>query len=207
MNVLHRDALVLRDFDDLVTKALPTIDPRMVEVLDKAVQLIELYTPMYVPWVRRTVHNIFILYPRSDTIESGSVEHYLGLIHLSAHAAPLPLAELLVHEASHQHMNLLTKLGPIDDGSDANTYYSPPVNKYRRLSLIMAAYHAFANVLLFYRLCRTRGIAEQRECDRQESILRPWLEKLEEPLRDNPALTDIGRALWEPLKSQLQIAL
>ena len=60
------------------------------------------------------------------TIESGSVEHYLGLIHLSAHAAPLPVAELLVHEASHQHMNLLTKLGPIDDGSDANTYYSLP---------------------------------------------------------------------------------
>ena len=46
----------------------------------------------------------------------------------------------------------------------------------------MAAYHAFANVLLFYRLCRTHGIAEQRECDRQESILRPWLEKLEGPL-------------------------
>lgn len=204
MNVLNRSALVLRDFDDLVSKALPVIDPRMVDVLDQAVQVIDTYTPMYVPWVRRAIHNIFILYPRRDTIESGSVEHYLGLIHLSAHAVALPIAELLVHEAAHQHMNLLTKLGPIDDGTDPHTYYSPPVDKHRKLSLIMAAYHAFANVLLFYRVCRSHGIAEQRECSRQEAILVPWLEKLEEPLSGNPALTDIGRALWLPLKSQVK---
>ena len=205
IDILHRGALVLRDFDDMVAKALPYVDPRMVDVLDRAVQLIASYAPIYVPWVRRAVHNLFILYPRSDTIESGSVEHYLGLIHLSAHAAPLPIAELLVHEAAHQHMNLLTKLGPIDDGSDIKSYYSPPVDKHRKLSLIMAAYHAFANVLLFYRLCRENGIEERRECDRQESILLPWLEKLEGPLSNNSALTEIGRALWQPLKSQLQV--
>lgn len=202
--VLPAGALLLRDFDDLIAKALPSIDPRMVEVFDRAVEIIECYTPMYIPWIRRALHNVFVLYPRADTIESGSVEHYLGLIHVSAHAQPLPIAELLVHEAAHQHMNLLTKLGPVDDGSDRNMYYSPPVDKQRRVSLIMAAYHAFANVLLFYRLCRQNGIAERKECDRQEGILWPWLETLEAPLRDNPALTDIGRALWLPLKSQLQ---
>jgi len=204
LSVLSRDALLLRDFDDLVAKALPTIDLRMMGIFDAAVEIIERYTPMYIPWVRRALHNVFILYPRTDTIESGSVEHYLGLIHLSAHAQPLPIAELLVHEAAHQHMNLLTKLGPVDDGSDHNTYYSPPVDKQRRISLIMAAYHAFSNVLLFYRLCRRNGIAERRECDRQEGILRPWLEQLQAPLEGNPALTDIGRALWLPLRSQLQ---
>lgn len=203
LSVLNRDALVLRDFDDLVSKAMPVIDPRMVDVLDQAVQLIETYTPIYIPWIRRALHNLFVLYPRPETIESGSVEHYLGLIHLSAHAAPLPIAELLVHEAAHQHMNLLTKLGPIDDGSDSNTYYSPPVDKYRKVSLIMAAYHAFANVLLFYRVCRRNGLAEQRECDRQEGILLPWLNKLEAPLSGNPALTEIGRSLWLPLKLRL----
>lgn len=204
LHVLPQSALSLRDFDELVARTLPTIDPRMLLVFERALEIVQQYTPMYIPWIRRVLHNVLILHPRNETIESGSVEHYLGLIHLSAHANPLPIAELLVHEASHQHMNLLTKLGPVDDGSDGNMYYSPPVNKQRKLSLILTAYHAFANVLIFYRLCRRGGIAEQSECDRQESILSPWLEQLEAPLHNNPALTDFGRALWLPLRAQLQ---
>jgi HEXXH motif-containing protein len=203
IRVLTRGALVVRDFDELVSKALPTVDPRMVTVLDEAVELIHEFAPTYVPWVRRALHHMFILEPRKDTIESGSVEHYPGLIHLSAHAHPLPMAELLVHEAAHQHMNTLAKVGAVDDGSDTQRYYSPPVDKHRKVSLIVAAYHAFANVLLFYRMCERNGLDNVQECRRQERILLPWMEQLERPLRDNPALTDIGRALWLPLRDQL----
>lgn len=204
IRVLAQGALVVRDFDELVSKALSYIDPRMIMVLDEAVELLNRFAPIYVPWVRRAIHHLFVLEPRKDTIESGSVEHYPGLIHLSAHAHSLPIAELLVHEAAHQHMNALVKVGPIDDGSDTQRYYSPPVDKHRKLSLIVAAYHAFANVLLFYRTCERNGLTDVRECRRQEQLLLPWMDELERPLLDNPALTDIGRALWLPLREQLQ---
>jgi HEXXH motif-containing protein len=201
--LLTQDALSLRDFDDLRSRTVRWIDPRMVDVFARAINIIREFTPEYLPWVARTLHQFFLLVPRNHIIESGSVEHYPGLVHLTAHAEPLPVAELLVHEASHQYMNLLNKIEPLDDGSDQASYWSPPVNTHRPLAKIVAAVHAFGNVLLFYRWCKQRGLDARAECDRQERLLSSWFDDLVPPLVGNDALTTTGRALCLPLLEAL----
>lgn len=201
--LLTRDALGMRDYEDLLERARPAVDPRMHAVFDQAIDIIAEYVPQYLPWIARTVHQMFLIAPKPGRVESGSVEHYLGLVHLSEHPEPLPVAELLAHEATHQYMNVLSKIEPLDDGTDTATYWSPAVQTERPVAKIVAAFHAFGNVLLFYRWCREAGLANRAECERQERLLGSWMADLVPPVRDNPALTRTGNALCRPLLAAL----
>ncbi len=201
--VLTRDALGMRDYEDLLQRARVSVDPRMLHVFDQALDIVAGYTPQYLPWIARTVHQLFLIAPKPGRVESGSVEHYLGLVHLSEHPEPLPVAELLSHEASHQYMNVAAKIEPLDDGTDPDVYWSPAVQTERPVSKIVAAFHAFGNVLLFYRWCREAGLANRQECDRQEALLSSWMNDLVPPVKDNPALTVTGNALCRPLLAAL----
>jgi len=199
MKLFPKTYLFLPGFEAIVDQTVPSVNFEMVKMCEDALSIINKYTPEYIPWVRRSIKDIFLLIRGDHNIDSGSIESYLGTVHFSAYTDPVPIAELLIHEAAHQHMNILAKLGPVDDGTDHNMYYSPPVDKHRRIHLILAAYHAFANVLIFYRICKDKGL-DSKECDRQESLLLPWLDTLEKPLRNNKSLTEIGNALWQPLQ-------
>src|SRR4051794_38206012 len=94
--VLVREALAMRDYEDLIGRALEVVPERMYQVFDEALDIIATYTPQYLPWTARAIHQMFLLSPSPGRVESGSVEHYLGLVHLSLHNEPLPVAELLV---------------------------------------------------------------------------------------------------------------
>jgi HEXXH motif-containing protein len=197
------EALGLTGFPEFEGRVVNTIDSRMVQVFYDAIDIVKSYTPEYLPWIARVLHQVFLLKPTGQRVESGSVENYLGLIHLSAHPEPLPVAELLVHEATHQYMNVLRKLQPLDDGTDSRTYWSPPVKSHRSISKIIAALHAFGNVELFYRLCAARGLPNQAECERQERIMQEWLDVLIPPTIDNPSISSTGNALCQPLIKKL----
>ncbi len=203
MTIYTQSQLDVKDFDELRIRAVDSIDPDVIDVFAQAIDIVREYAPIYLPWIQRPLHHLFLLRPVAHTIESGSVEHYLGLVHMSAHTEPLPVAELLVHEASHQYMNVAMKMEPLDDGSDATLYWSPPVQRERPLRMILAGYHAFGNVLDFYRRCAAAGLENQKECARQEELLGGWLDELVKPLADNPALTATGRGLVEPLRELL----
>ena len=71
---------------------------------------------------------------------------------------PMDIAEVLVHECAHQYFYLLAYVGPYDDGSDERLYWSPPLRRNRPLSRILMAYHALANVRLFYAAVRASGM-------------------------------------------------
>jgi HEXXH motif-containing protein len=178
----------------------------MLDVFADAFALLSEFAPEYLPWIARTIHQLFLLSPKPSKVESGSVEHYLGLVHLTAHGEPLPVAELLLHEATHQYMNVAAKLMPLDDGTDERRYWSPAVETQRPVAKIIAAFHAFGNVLLFYRRCAERGLPDQRECQRQEVLLGGWMENLVPPIRDNPAMTAVGNGLCRPLLRELGLS-
>jgi HEXXH motif-containing protein len=193
------------DCSNIIEQALERIDGEPLHHLRSAVAFIAEFTPSYLPWVGRAVRNVILLAPTGPSIESGSVEDYLGLVHISASEQTAPFAELLVHEASHQHFNLLTKLGPVEDGSDSRTYWSPPVKTHRHLDRIAVGYHAFANVLCFYREAIERCPGDRAFLQACAERLIPDLVELEGPLRDNPALTLIGRQLCQPLIAALDL--
>ena len=205
ITILPRRATVLGVPERVLAEAVDDIEPAMLDTMRAAFDVLGEYVPEYVPWVGRVFTHALLLNPKSGYVESGSMDHYYGFAHFSAYANPAALAELLVHESSHQYFNLLCLLGPFDDGTDTTLYYSTAKNRPRPLDRIGVAYHAFANVLIFYRECVAQGIDDDGWCERHLERWTRDLGVLEEPLRSNPALTDIGRALCEPLIERLQL--
>jgi HEXXH motif-containing protein len=199
LTVLPREALDFQLPDHVMSEALGHIEPEMLEPFRQAVGILEQYVPEYIPWVRRALSHIFLLNPLQGKVESGSMENYLGFSHFSAYSNAAALAELLIHEAAHQYFNVLCLLGPFDDGTDQTLYHSSAVGRPRPLDRIGVAYHAFANVMIYYRECVAKGIQDDGWCARHIESWTEGLRVLEQPLRGNPALTDIGKALCEPL--------
>ncbi len=195
---LRPEALTMAQFQDLPTPVAESIERGIVAACEEAVALLRNHASTYLRWVERILRYIILLRHGKEHV-SGSAEGGWGLIHTSACCHSLLFAETLVHEASHQYLYLLCRLGRVDDGTDANLYYSPIVQAHRPLNRIVLAYHAFANVLLLYRLFRTSGLEDDGYLARNEASLVPQLNQLESALRKNSALTPIGLALCDPL--------
>lgn len=187
---------------DVSGSVAPVLLPNDVTAFGDALDLLQ-RVPVYSEWVERVVREIAVLNVPTGHMRSGSASGWPGLVYMSV-SEPVVLAENLVHEASHQYFHLLERVGPVDDGSDMTMYYSPVVGRTRPLSAILVAFHAFANVMIFFRQCksgdmRTRGYIAARQAE-----LVPKLRALREPLRENAALSATGRALAEPLFEELE---
>lgn len=191
------DSGVFRDVDDAAL-ALDTFSPDLLEVLTQALDLLEAHLPHYFDWVVRIIRRVVVLQSGRNVLHSGSPEHQYGTILISDNFRVLSVAEMLIHEASHQYFELLNKLGPTVDSSHTELYYSPVKQCDRPLHKILLAYHAFANVMLFYRGVAECGLADSRIAKFQ-SVLNDELRQLEQPLLKNDAILPIGRALVEPL--------
>ena len=157
-------------------------------------------------WIGYVLRDLIPLPDRSGMHNSGSEYLLPGVICVSNQNDPWALAEMLVHEATHQYLYILNRLGPLDDGTDQTLYFSPIRNMGRPIHFIVVAYHAFGNVLLFYRTVRD-AISADREAGarihRRVEELDPQLAGLEHALQTTKALTPLGRALWEPLYEEV----
>ena len=183
---------------DFAAAALETFSPALIETLTPALDLLEEHLPHYFDWVVRVIRRVAVLHFERNVLHSGNHEHQYGTIHISDNSRVLSLAEMLIHEASHQYLELLNKLGPTVDPGHTELYYSPAKQCDRPLHKILLAYHAFANVMLFYRGVAECGLADSSFAKFQ-NVLNDELRQLEQPLLDNDAILPIGRALVEPL--------
>lgn len=164
-----------------------------------AFDLIGRCSPSYLAWIGRGLREIVPVAVPDGAMISGSHTQRWGEIYMTDQLAPLKLAEMLVHECSHQHYFFGGFLARVEDGSDPTLYYSPLKKTGRPLDKILLAYHAFANVILFYRECREQGV----ETGMEEGAILPELEQLAAPLRQTTGLTELGRAFWEPLDARI----
>lgn len=176
----------------------------MQKNLQAGLEIIRDYSPIYLPWVERVIRAIVPGGTGQNVFFSGSVMSKPGIVNASINIRPVMLAELLVHEGTHQYMHLLSRFGPLDDGSDPTLYYSPVKKTGRPISAIALSYHAFANIILFYRLCQANGLADDGYCAYNEKVMLEQVAILEEPLHTSQALTPQGQALWEPLAWRLR---
>ncbi|HET6978969.1 MAG TPA: HEXXH motif-containing putative peptide modification protein [Pyrinomonadaceae bacterium] len=183
---------------DFADAALETFSPDLIETLTHALDLLKEHLPHYFDWVVRIIRRVAVLHFERNVLHSGNHEHQYGTIHISDNSRVLSLAEMLIHEASHQYFELLNKLGPTVDPGHTELYYSPVKQCDRPLHKILLAYHAFANVMLFYRGVAECGLADSSSAKFQ-SVLNDELRQLEQPLLDNDAILPIGRALVGPL--------
>ena len=198
------DDVALDGRDDGIVPLPPVwADAEIVGHWRAAIDLLDRYAPEYVPWVGRGIRFVIPVLAPDGAMVSGSQGHRHGEVHLASLLPPIKAAEMLVHEASHQHFFLATKLGWVDDGSDTGMYYSPVVREMRPVWKILLAYHAFANVVVYYRLCRAAGLTDDGFSERNEERVLDELAQLEAPLSGNGALSELGRGLWEPLAERL----
>jgi HEXXH motif-containing protein len=186
---------------DVVSNVVNVVSPGHQAAFAEALTLIGEHAPAYLRWVMRVVTDIVVLEVPVGQMRSGSNTSWPGLVYMSA-AAPIVLAENLVHESSHQYFHLLERVEDTVDGSDGALYYSPPTRRERPLSAILVAYHAFANVALFLRTCSALVDGAEYVGPRVEEVL-GWLDRLEEPIRTGGTLTDAGCALVDPLADRL----
>jgi HEXXH motif-containing protein len=170
----------------------------IVAPLREAWRLIEAASLETSQWCGRVATDVIALAGDTGTSFSGSNREAPGQLALSVPASPLTLAELFVHECSHQYFHLAEELGPVDDGSDNGLYWSPLTRSERPLDRILIAHHAVANIIRFYRAVAAHGLDvdghAEAELDRQTRCL----DALETPLGKTGALTDNGRALYTP---------
>ncbi|MDQ4070520.1 MAG: HEXXH motif-containing putative peptide modification protein [Actinomycetota bacterium] len=167
-------------------------------------ELMRQHAPEYLAWVDRVMRYVLPLRGEGATINSGSSKGEPGLSHISCTAGAIQLGEMLVHESTHHYYYLVTRLGPVDDGSDTNEYYSPVKGRNRPIYYILLAYHAFANVLLFTRACRESGWPDgDGYLAKNERDLVSQLDQLKAGLLKTKALTPLGSSLWEPLAARI----
>lgn len=183
------------------------ISPEMSKSFHDGFAVLEQNAPQYVPWVERVLHGIVVC-PRQAQyrLVSGSWEDVPGFVHMSSPHGGIDIAEVLVHESAHQYFYMLQRVGAVDDSSDGELYWSPPIRKKRPLSRILMAYHALANVQLLYeavRLNDANGLRDINYVKANEPDLWAAIQSLDEPLRDNPALTKLGHSLYDPLAARM----
>ncbi|URM88975.1 HEXXH motif-containing putative peptide modification protein [Streptomyces sp. MRC013] len=187
-------------------RPLASVGPPVVESIDEAFGILAASSPEYLEWVERVLRHLVVCAPKPGfRVVSGSNLHAPGTVHLCHPLTPTEIAEVLVHECAHQYFYILARVGPVDDGSDGRLYWSPPVRKERPLSRVLMAYHALANVRLFYEAVRVGGGPGEAYVEENRPALTEAIRLLDEPLRGNRALTPLGRALYEPLAERLAL--
>lgn len=184
-----------------------TITSEMGKSFHDGFAVLEQNAPQYIPWIERVLCGIVVC-PKEIQyrLVSGSWEDVPGFVHMSSPHGGIDIAEILVHECAHQYFYMLQWVGPVDDSTDHRTYWSPPIRKERPLSRILMAYHALANVQLLYEAVRQNKANNPQDIQyvmANEPDLQAAIAALDEPLRDNPALTSLGRGLYYPLAESI----
>lgn len=174
------------------------------EALRRAIALLRTSSPRYLRWIDRVLRGVMPCIGSANQLRSGTDFNLPGIVQMSFPASPAAHAEMLVHECSHLNYQILTRLGDVDDGSDETLYFSPVKQMGRPIDRILLAYHAFANVALFYRDCLKAGIDDEGYCARNLEATMPQLKTLQEALQATRALTPLGRSLYEPLAAALR---
>ncbi len=81
---------------------------------------------------------------------SASYQEMIGTIYLSLHPEPMTLAEALIHEHSHNKINMLWTMAPVIENAFAPNYPSPFRPDERPLHGVLLGVHAFLPVERLY---------------------------------------------------------
>lgn len=172
------------------------------ESIAQALGLLRALAPRYRDWVTRVLRRLIVVAAPQAGIMSGNLHGYYSMFYISDSRDPLVIGEMMVHEASHQYFHSVTSLEDVADLTDPTTYYSPFVRRQRTIDRLLLAYHAFANVYLYYRECGASQDHHERASAERRTVYKD-LSVVEETLMTSDKLTPTGRALIEPLYREL----
>jgi HEXXH motif-containing protein len=165
-------------------------------------------TPVYRSWVASTAAGCLLLDPNgSGNPQSGSSDDHPGLIAIDPPDCPIYCGEMLVHECSHQHLQIYAMVAPLVTAGSSEMYYSPIKRARRTIERVLCGAHAVGNMILYYTALRrsmTLDRASQERFDQQRS----WFAEDYRPALDrSESLTEAGRTLWGSLCNAVDRAL
>ena len=199
------NVMVLSDSDvrelRLPIPAFPVLDEvssaQTGRLLD-CIRFVDDHVPGYTRWIERVQGHLVLVRSEEDRMLSGNFPGYFAYTYASDLGDPLKMGEMLIHESSHQYFNLLARLGDLVE-DDGRVFYSPFVRTERPADRILLAYHAFANVELFYRICADEGVKID-QCRRALACTVPDVDALERVLASEVQLTSLGISIFQPLR-------
>ena len=176
-------------------------------VLTDALKLIQEFAPDYHSWVTDVLRWIIPITPPDPATgaktRAFSMYGVPSIVHMSFPNNPLKVADLLIHECSHQYFHVAEDWFRLANGQDTNLYYSHYVKKERPIDRILIAFHAFANVSRFYIECLRNDAPFADKAKRELGGHEQWLSEFNEHLKVTSGLTKAGRNLWQPLADLL----
>lgn len=177
---------------------------RTDEILSRWIDALELIRSVSVPYFEWCVHAVRHVIPIEHPPEamlSGSQGQFPGQVYMSADLEPIQLAEMIIHEASHQYYQAIEWLGPVSDRDAGEMFFSPVVGRDRPVDRVLLAYHAFVNVYAFMQMCSRQGLSENGFIERNSERVAEELRILAAGLNAASSLTPIGRRFWNELKT------
>lgn len=181
--------------DDFLGSSLPYIGPRHpVDVeLRSGLDLLSEAEPQMAKWAAVVIRGVVTTRVEGGGTSSGSSERHPGLIFLSSPMCPEQIATQIVHEASHQYLNLLNECVPLTDRSSQARYYSPFRRTGRPLYGVLLALHAATNMARFLMRLREGGFVS-KYVDAELKELIPARDQMLTTVLGAPDLSAAGRA-------------
>lgn len=164
---------------------------------ERALEQLAVADPRYLNWVKPLFRGIATTPLLSNGMrQSGSYVDHPGVFNCGFPSYADSLAEAIVHEMSHQFLILLSTTMPLVNDNNGEIYYSSLKGKTRTLDRVLLAYHACANMAMFWLdLIGNSGSSPER--DEELSIMLKHTEELAKVLQNSAGLTESGRLLFE----------
>lgn len=200
--------LLSRDKLDLLVpgEELDHVRPDLEGIPDEwksAEVLLDTYAPPFLAWVADIVRTVIPLDGSGTVMRSSTHPHRFSSVAISFQCRPIQIVEALVHEASHEYLQMADRASPLEDGTDPRSYYSPLRRALRPVGSILLAFHAVGNILLLYRQCLSKSYADDGYCAACAERHTKEAAEMREALVASPALTEAGRAIVTSLAAQL----
>ncbi|HIA03531.1 MAG TPA: hypothetical protein EYN06_05525 [Myxococcales bacterium] len=137
--------------------------------LREALTLVERFLPELDQEITLLAHQIVPVGYHDERHMSASYQEVIGNIYMTLHPDPLTLAEAIVHEFSHNKVNLLFSLDAVLENAFYPLYSSPVRPDPRPLHGVLLAVHAFLPVERMY---ERMILAEHSLCEHPRFIAR-----------------------------------
>lgn len=174
------------------------VDDKAKQQLQESLEFLNKTYPEYYKWVLCLLKEITLTKrPAKDMIASNSSAVRWGGISLAVPASPTETIEMLVHECTHQYFHMLSWLGGLTT-PDAPQFYSILKKRDRPLDRILLGYHAFGNACIVFNRLEELGFGN--DIIDRKSTVHHYMQELVVPLENQALLSDLGKALFTPLK-------
>jgi HEXXH motif-containing protein len=173
--------------------------------LGDALALLEQAGPRYLPWLRPVMRGIAACPVYAPGLRvSASFPNHFGVISAAFPLTTAYLAEILVHEFSHQYYLLLEAVMPlVKKEVQPQLYYSSFKMKQRPLGKILLTYHATANMALFWHDLHANGGAGNPLYRAELENLLHHTDSLGAIIASSNGLTEAGEAMFETQRELL----